>query len=239
MKFLLFLAFLFYKFDNLTFALYDTQRPSPSSTNLQLPSSSFSLSDPETNKQLHSSTNEIETVPAHDVDYLKNGLLFHLRRSIRSDDGDIETRRRIDKNFMRFGRSNSGKEMMRFGRSHLMRFGRADSESGKHLMRFGRAKSNSLMRFGRAHDHLMRFGKRDNHLMRFGRTPNNNLMRFGRSFADHKMRFGRSGYESQKEDTLSEDDDSNKLKNFLMLGQLESTPSAESEESNRNNVLIK
>lgn len=79
---------------------------------------------------LHSSTNSNKNnsndqSPSNDVAYVtnndeedsgKSGLLVQFRRSIRSDNTEIEARRRsaVDKGFMRFGRANN---MVRFGRS--------------------------------------------------------------------------------------------------------------------------
>lgn len=234
MKFLLFLTLLFYKFDNLTFALYDSQPPSLLSNSLELSSPLLSSSDLNTKDSLHHITSDGEGGGGGgdnsvDGDDLKNGLSLQHHRSIRSSDGDIETRRRVDKNFMRFGRS-SGRELMRFGRAgNLMRFGRSDKNlmrfgragQNSNLMRFGRAQNNNLMRFGRTPmDNLMRFGKRDKNLMRFGRG--NNLMRFGRSSKDNLMRFGRSGYESDTDD-LDDVNSNEKIKNFLLMGNSDGT----------------
>jgi FMRFamide related peptide family len=84
-----------------------------------------------------------------DVDDLgTTGVVFQFRRSIKSDNTEIEARRRsaLDKGFMRFGRA--GGNMLRFGRSP------SDDESDdsrirkndKNMMRFGRS---NYMRFGR------------------------------------------------------------------------------------------
>lgn len=85
------------------------------------------------------------------------GVVFQFRRSIKSDNTEIEARRRsaLDKGFMRFGRAGN---MMRFGRSPAED---ADAKyepeidlpkmrkSDKNMLRFGRAKGDGFMRFGR------------------------------------------------------------------------------------------
>ncbi|XP_055629790.1 FMRFamide-related neuropeptides isoform X2 [Toxorhynchites rutilus septentrionalis] len=71
-----------------------------------------------------------------DGDYISNnGLVFEFRRSIKSDNTEIEARRRsaLDKNFMRFGRSDPTTQQ-RAVRANLMRFGRAD----RGFLRFGK-----------------------------------------------------------------------------------------------------
>ncbi|XP_053686905.1 FMRFamide neuropeptides [Sabethes cyaneus] len=67
-----------------------------------------------------------------------NGLVFEFRRSIKSDNTEIEARRRsaLDKNFMRFGRADP----------NLQRVSRASKQAN--LMRFGRA-DRGFLRFGR------------------------------------------------------------------------------------------
>ncbi|EAT34076.1 AAEL013645-PA [Aedes aegypti] len=72
-----------------------------------------------------------------------NGMVFEFRRSIKSDNTEIEARRRsaLDKNFMRFGRTDPT-ALQRVARAskqaNLMRFGRA----GQGFMRFGRIPEN-------------------------------------------------------------------------------------------------
>lgn len=68
-----------------------------------------------------------------------NGVVFEFRRSIKSDNTEIEARRRsaLDKNFMRFGRTDP---------TTLQRVARASKQAN--LMRFGRA-GQGFMRFGR------------------------------------------------------------------------------------------
>ncbi|XP_055536312.1 FMRF-amide neuropeptides [Wyeomyia smithii] len=71
-----------------------------------------------------------------------NGLVFEFRRSIKSDNTEIEARRRsaLDKNFMRFGRTDPN--LQRTARTskqvNRMRFGRAD----RGFLRFGRLPSD-------------------------------------------------------------------------------------------------
>lgn len=196
MKLFLFFTLLFYKLNNFTFASYETVPSTNAQGSSSLISSSELLDDNQ--KQFFPIDDQISSI---DIDYLKNGLVFQFRRSIKSDNSDIETRRRsaLDKNFMRFGRANSGtnKNMMRFGRSNnLMRFDRADK---------------SLMRFGRNLGNRMRFGKRDGNLMRFGRGSDSR-MRFGKK-ADSRMRFGRS------EQNKDSDSDIDIADNFLQNDQ--------------------
>lgn len=90
------------------------------------------------------------------------GVVFQFRRSIKSDNTEIETRRRsaLDKGFMRFGRA--GGNMIRFGRSPIGPVGPDGSmyepddsvpsrmrKNDKNMMRFGRARNDGFMRFGR------------------------------------------------------------------------------------------
>ncbi|XP_062550951.1 FMRFamide-related peptides [Armigeres subalbatus] len=78
--------------------------------------------------------------PESENDYTNNnGMVFEFRRSIKSDDTEIEARRRsaLDKNFMRFGRTDPTtlqRVARESKRANLMRFGRA----GQGFMRFGR-----------------------------------------------------------------------------------------------------
>lgn len=92
-----------------------------------------------------------------DVDNMgTSGVVFQFRRSIKSDNTEIEARRRsaLDKGFMRFGRAGN---MMRFGRSPADND--YDSEPTMPKMR-----------------------KNDKNILRFGRAGN--LIRFGRNFVD-------------------------------------------------------
>ena len=101
-----------------------------------------------------------------DEDLANNGVVFQFRRSIKSDNTEIEARRRsaLDKNFMRFGRAD--KNMLRFGKAdkNMLRFGRAPGESSS-FMRLGRsgAVDPDYSRFQRA--------QRAAGFMRFGRDP--------------------------------------------------------------------
>lgn len=86
-----------------------------------------------------------------DIDDLgTTGVVFQFRRSIKSDNTEIEARRRsaLDKGFMRFGRA--GGNMLRFGRSPGEEpdgeTSPRERKSDKNLLRFGRA---GFMRFGR------------------------------------------------------------------------------------------
>lgn len=92
-----------------------------------------------------------------DVDDLgTTGVVFQFRRSIKSDNTEIEARRRsaLDKGFMRFGRA--GDNRLRFGRSPVGPEQDDDDsvmsrmrKNDKNMMRFGRARGDGFMRFGR------------------------------------------------------------------------------------------
>lgn len=126
---------------------------------------------------------------SNDEDLGTTGVVFQFRRSIKSDNTEIEARRRsaLDKGFMRFGRG--GTNMMRFGRSPAnepeddsvpMRMRKSD----KNIMRFGRGGSN-MMRFGRSefnpndyddanelddYDSILMKGEKGNGILRLGRS---------------------------------------------------------------------
>ncbi|CAO1415655.1 unnamed protein product [Diamesa serratosioi] len=101
-----------------------------------------------------------------DEDLANNGVVFQFRRSIKSDNTEIEARRRsaLDKNFMRFGRAD--KNMLRFGKAdkNMLRFGRAPGDTSS-FMRLGRSGTvdPDYTRFQRA--------QRAAGFMRFGRDP--------------------------------------------------------------------
>jgi hypothetical protein len=93
---------------------------------------------------------------AEDDDFGKAGVVFQFRRSIKSDNTEIEARRRsaIDKGFMRFGRS---KNVLRFGRSNpdatqydneANYVERDDNELNEPYSMRAR-KANGMLRFGR------------------------------------------------------------------------------------------
>ena len=128
------------------------------------------------------------------------GVVFQFRRSIKSDNTEIEARRRsaLDKGFMRFGRA--GGNMLRFGRSSV------DSEpegpkseiplrlrkNDKNLLRFGRA---GFMRFGRNNveesNSEDEYDEDENEINDFVDRPilrsseqKGNMLRFGRSSSE-------------------------------------------------------
>lgn len=143
---------------------------------------------------------------ADDEDLANNGVVFQFRRSIKSDNTEIEARRRsaLDKNFMRFGRAD--KNMLRFGKAdkNMLRFGRAPGESSN-FMRLGRsgAVNPDYSRFQRA--------QRAGGFMRFGRPDSDALSDYNdarviddlvelpstrsaeTSAGPHRMRFARAG----------------------------------------------
>lgn len=99
-----------------------------------------------------------------DVDDLgTTGVVFQFRRSIKSDNTEIEARRRsaLDKGFMRFGRA--GGNVLRFGRSPAI-----EGEQGFEI-------DDSVP---------MKIRKNDKNILRFGRARGDNLLRFGRDYAD-------------------------------------------------------
>lgn len=162
----------------------------------------------------------------------------------KSDHREIEARRRsaLDKNFMRFGRSDGyfpkyngydtddvdGEEFLRPERAH-----------NKHdnFMRFGRGRPTDFMRFGRDPYKMSRMsrGIKDKNFIRFGRSValkrnrrdvysegfdkqykranNRDMLRFGRR--DNYLRFGRipeAG--TQEKELLSNETDVKKEKIF-------------------------
>lgn len=146
---------------------------------------------------------------SNDEDLGTTGVVFQFRRSIKSDNTEIEARRRsaLDKNFMRFGRAGAG--LMRFGRSPSdepeddsvpMRMRKND----KNILRFGRA--GNLIRFGRNEKNLMRFGKRNgdfdsddydndaNEIEDYGEMP---LLKYPDGKGIQIIRLGRSSSESE------------------------------------------
>lgn len=99
-----------------------------------------------------------------DIDELgATGVVFQFRRNIKSDNTEIEARRRsaLDKGFMRFGRA--GGNMIRFGRSPA---GPEDNDENE---------DDSVM---------SRMRKNDKNMLRFGRARGDGFMRFGRDFTD-------------------------------------------------------
>jgi len=90
------------------------------------------------------------------------GVVFQFRRSIKSDNTEIEARRRsaLDKGFMRFGRSGgrvsrASPNMMRFGRSSMNHLEYVPDD----MPRMRKASAGNMMRFGRGHSNLIRFGR--------------------------------------------------------------------------------
>lgn len=149
-------------------------------------------------------------------------------------DKDIEARRRsaLDKNFMRFGRSDpylsfvydsdeGGNEFPRDSRSH---------NKNDNFIRFGRGRANDFLRFGRdpykyTLNRISR-ASQDKNFIRFGRSVpqkrsrrdvysqdfnqqykraknNRDMLRFGRR--DNYLRFGRMPYENDKQQTVTND----------------------------------
>lgn len=88
-----------------------------------------------------------------DDDAGKTGSLFEFRRSIRSDNTEIEARRRsaVDKGFMRFGR---GGNMLRFGRSMPTEYDNVENEEDD-------TQINEPYSMKMRRGNIMRFGKRN------------------------------------------------------------------------------
>lgn len=91
------------------------------------------------------------------------GVVFQFRRSIKSDNTEIEARRRsaLDKGFMRFGRAGG----------NMLRFGRSPANEGEQNYEIDESVP-------------LRIRKDDKNMMRFGRARGENLLRFGRDYAD-------------------------------------------------------
>ena len=83
----------------------------------------------------------------------KSSSLFEFRRSIRSDNNEIEARRRsaVDKGFMRFGR---GGNMLRFGRSMPSEYDNVENEEDD-------TQINEPYSMKMRRGNMMRFGKRN------------------------------------------------------------------------------
>ncbi|XP_058460784.1 FMRFamide-related peptides [Malaya genurostris] len=152
-------------------------------------------------------------------DYFDNNkaLVYEFQRSIKSDNTEIEARRRsaIDKNFMRFGRSDPN--LQRISRAskgtNLMRFGRAD----RGFLRFGRLPNDvpySLVNFDLdSSEHADRTNDLDEETVPSKRTPSSSeevetnqsgeqnkpkqVMYFRRDFPKNLMRFGKRGDEGR------------------------------------------
>ena len=144
-----------------------------------------------------------------DYGELDNGLIFQFRRSIKSDNTEIEARRRsaLDKNFMRFGRGDKDlAEKEKKLHSKVEEFTRK-SRDNKNFMRFGRDKEFSSSSEEEKSDLLDKpTDKRDvtngetmeetndqdkpQHIIYYRRDMPKNLMRFGRS--NNFLRFGRA-----------------------------------------------
>lgn len=161
---------------------------------------------------------------ASDNDFGTAGVIFEFRRSIKSDNTEIEARRRsaLDKGFMRFGRGDSG-NVMRFGRSP-----KSDdydviplktTKNDKNIMRFGRS-GNNHMRFGRNFDDPdygiedMEEGDEDNVLMeRFETRGDHKNDEVGRNV----LRLGRLDVDNEDDGVLNLDDDRSLQKRANMM----------------------
>lgn len=146
MKLILFVAVVMFKCSRLSSAPADLSAESLSKNNSE---NEFALNQPN-----YGEGHQPGLAYVSDSDDLgSNGVVFQFRRSIKSDNTEIEARRRsaLDKGFMRFGRG--GNNIVRFGRSSNDDEQNFDDEipekvrkNDKNLLRFGRA---GYMRFGR------------------------------------------------------------------------------------------
>ena len=104
---------------------------------------------------------------SEDDDLGKTGVVIQFRRSIKSDNTEIEARRRsaVDKGFMRFGRSRN-----------MVRFGRSNPDT---LQYDNDVNDNDLERNDNEVNEPFSMRMRKGNMMRFGRG---NMMRFGRGY---------------------------------------------------------
>lgn len=157
MKLILFVAVVMFKCSRLSSA------PADSATELN-DSKNLSENDYVPNQPAYIAERPPSLSYVSDTDELGSaGVVFQFRRSIKSDNTEIEARRRsaLDKGFMRFGRA--GSNMLRFGRSPSVGPVGPDEpmyeledtapvrmrKNDKNIMRFGRARNDGFMRFGR------------------------------------------------------------------------------------------
>lgn len=147
---------------------------------------------------------------SNDGEQGSTGVVFQFRRSIKSDNTEIEARRRsaLDKGFMRFGRG--GTNMMRFGRSPAEDEPEEETDpmemekKDKNMMRFGRA--GNLLRFGRSFEGLQDYNdvtEEDD----YGDYSENQLYRSSERNDDKQkgneiIRFGRSSSESEDDEGI-------------------------------------
>lgn len=140
MKLILFLAIVMFKCSRMSSA------PADASTD----TSDIKSGDYVANQPSYSAPPQPGMGYVSDIDDLgTTGVVFQFRRSIKSDNTEIEARRRsaLDKGFMRFGRTNGN--MMRFGRSPSEEDDSRIRKSDHNMMRFGRS---NYMRFGRGYE---------------------------------------------------------------------------------------
>lgn len=147
MKLILFIAVVLFKCSRLSSAPADSSTESTDNKNNS--ENENALSQP-----TYSNGHQASLAYVSDTDDLgSTGVVFQFRRSIKSDNTEIEARRRsaLDKGFMRFGRSGSDNRL-RFGRSSNDEDVDDDEsparlrKNDKNILRFGRS---GYMRFGR------------------------------------------------------------------------------------------
>ncbi|XP_075234425.1 FMRFamide related propeptide [Lycorma delicatula] len=110
----------------------------------------------------------------------------------------LTRRSALDKNFVRFGRSNGGINVNRKGRpDSFVRFGRASDDENHEIFEDIDDINEDIRRDTRGRTDFIRFGRAgDNRrsnsgFIRFGRARNDNFVRFGRARPDSFIRFGR------------------------------------------------
>jgi hypothetical protein len=147
---------------------------------------------------------------SNDEDLGTTGVVFQFRRSIKSDNTEIEARRRsaLDKGFMRFGRA--GPNMMRFGRSPV---DEPDNDTptrmrknDKNMMRFGRA--GNMLRFGRSHsvdyepDEYEEAPDVEGYFMKSPDDKGNKILRLGRSSSEESSEENAQSMPERSEERL-------------------------------------
>lgn len=137
---------------------------------------------------------------ASDNDFGTAGVIFEFRRSIKSDNTEIEARRRsaLDKGFMRFGRAGNG---------NVMRFGRSPKSDDYDVIPVKATKNDK---------NIMRFGRSSNH-MRFGRNYNEPEMYEG----EDEEGFDDMEYLMDRPETRTNQKNDEVGRNVLRLGRLD------------------
>lgn len=155
-----------------------------------------------------------------------SGTVVQFRRSIRSDNNEIEARRRsaLDKGFMRFGRAGN---MMRFGRSPVDNTETDEPaartrKNDKNILRFGRARGDGFMRFGRDFiddtdaDEYNDDAEGDELIERPVLRSGSNMLRFGRGSSESSSNEVPAEVSAERSEERTHD---KKDKNMLRFGR--------------------